>query len=87
MTAITLQIALPNQLHLSPEELAGLTGRHAARLQIAWLQAQGWEFSLDTDKGVLVGKLYAHLRLAGLQPAAVAAAPGAGTGFDLGAVR
>jgi hypothetical protein len=88
MTPITLQIALPKELDLSDEELVRITGRKTVSTQMAWLDENGWTYALDAKKGVVVGKLYAHLRLAGLHPAAVAAQdPGAAGGFNLGATR
>jgi hypothetical protein len=87
MTPVTLQISLPEQLRLSPEELYQITRRRPLRLQIEWLKANHWEYTLDADKGILVGKLYAHVRLAGLQPAALISSPAGAGGFNLDATR
>jgi hypothetical protein len=87
MTPITLQISLPAELQLSPEELVKITGRKALRQQMAWLDDRGWIYTLDADKGILVGKLYAHLRLAGLHPVDMAKGPAGAGGFNLGATR
>lgn len=87
MSPITLQISLPAELELSPAELVKITGRSTARLQLAWLKGNGWAYTLDTDKGILVGKLYAHLRLAGLQPGALTPSPAGAGGFNLEATR
>ncbi len=86
MTPITLQIALPEQLELTEAELARITGKPSMKSQMKWLQDNQWEYTLSLDKGVVVGTLYAHLRLAGLHPAHVAA-PAANDGFDMSAVR
>lgn len=86
MPAITLQVQLPADPKLSPEQLIAITGRQQVAKQVAWLQEQGWVFELAADGSVLVGSLYAHLRLAGLNPAD-AALPDIAAGFDLGKVR
>jgi uncharacterized protein DUF4224 len=87
MTPITLQIALPDALELSAAELVTITGRKTARTQMEWLDANAWEYTLDADKGILVGKLYAHLRLAGLHPAGVTPRPAGAGGFNMDATR
>jgi hypothetical protein len=89
---ITLQISLPDALVLTADELAQLTKRKPLRLQMEWLKSHGWPFTLDLDKGLLVGRLYAHLRLAGLQPEDVVANTGPAAlasagGFNRAAVR
>jgi hypothetical protein len=87
-TPITLQISLPAEVTLSDEELASITGRERITQQMKWLDEHGWAYALDADKGVIVGKLYAHLRLAGLHPVDVASAAAAGAGgFKLDATR
>jgi hypothetical protein len=87
MTAITLQISLPAELELTPAELVRITGRKTISTQMAWLNANQWTYSLDADKGIVVGKLYAHLRLAGLHPVDVQSTPAAAGGFNMSAVR
>jgi hypothetical protein len=84
---ITLQISLPAELQLSPDELESITGRKTPRTQIAWLKANSWEYTLDADEGLLVGKLYAHLRLAGLHPAGLTPGPAGAGGFNMAATR
>lgn len=89
MTPITLQIALPDRLELSEAELAKITGRATTAKQMRWLDENGWVYALSADRGIVVGTLYAHLRLAGLHPADVGsrlAAPPP-PGFNLDAVR
>jgi hypothetical protein len=89
VTPVVLQIALPDQLELSPADLARITGKPSTRLQMKWLESQGWAYTLDLDKGIVVGTLYAHLRLAGLHPAHVTPSPAGASagGFTLGATR
>lgn len=84
----TLQIALPDDLTLSPEALARITGRTTRPAQISWLAEHRWKHELAADGSVIVGQLYAHLRLAGLQPDHITASPAAaGDGFNLSNVR
>jgi hypothetical protein len=87
MTPITLQISLPDELALSHEELIEITGRTTVPAQMKWLDDKEWTYTLSADKGVRVGKLYAHLRLAGLHPVDVAHESAAPVGVNLDAVR
>jgi hypothetical protein len=87
MTPITLQISLPDELALSQEELVEITGRTTVPAQTKWLDDKGWTYTLSADRGVKVGKLYAHLRLAGLHPVDVDRAPAGAGGFNLDATR
>jgi hypothetical protein len=94
MRNISLVIQVPAQLHLDADDLAQITGRTRTHGQITWLRNNGWTFFLDAKGGVLVGTLYAHLRLADLHPANVQlTAPmsrveaAAAAGFDLTKVK
>lgn len=88
MKALTLQIALPEVLELSEAELLKITGRKTTPAQMAWLDDHGWTYTLDANKGIIVGTLYAHLRLAGFHPAGISTPEPAGAGgFDMSAVR
>lgn len=87
MTAnIALQIQLPAELTLSPEQLQHITGFKPRTKQIQWLEEHRWPYELSATGDVLVGSLYANLRLAGLNPASVTPPPLPG-GFDLSGVR
>lgn len=86
MQGVVLQIQLPAEPVLSAEMLAAVTGRTQATKQISWLKERGWAFELDAKGNVLVGSLYAHLRLAGLDPAAGRAGT-VPAGFNLAATR
>lgn len=86
MPAVTLQVQLPPDPVVSHAKLAEITGRAHVTKQIAWLEEHGWHFELSADGALLVGSLYAHLRLAGLNPADVVL-PDIPAGFDLEKVR
>lgn len=86
MPSVTLQVQLPEDPTLAPEKLAEITGRQHVSKQIAWLEEHGWVFELAADGSLVVGSLYAHLRLAGLNPADVVL-PDIPPGFDLSRTR
>jgi Domain of unknown function (DUF4224) len=77
-----IQIALPNSLVLSAEQVDALTGCKAAKQQEVWLKARAWPFDVDAKGRIQIGALYAHLRLAGLHQA-----PSKAAGFDLTRTR
>lgn len=88
MTPVILQIALPDRLELSEGELAKITGRTTIAKQVRWLDENGWVYALRADRRVIVGTLYAHLRLAGLHPADLSTSVSIrAAGFNLDAVR
>jgi hypothetical protein len=82
-----LQISLPQELTISDEDLVEITGRRTVPAQMKWLDENGWTYALSADRGIKVGKLYAHLRLAGLHPVDLKRAPAQADGFDLDATR
>jgi hypothetical protein len=86
MTAVTLQVQLPEAPTLPPDRLAEITGRTQRASQRAWLEQHGWLYELRADGTLVVGSLYAHLRLAGLNPADVVL-PDIPAGFDLSKTR
>lgn len=58
---------------LHPDELTVITGRKDAPEQAKWLTARNWAF-LSNDQGrVIVGRLYARLRLCGIDLPGMAA--------------
>lgn len=61
---------MPESEFLTPEELAELSGySHPAR-QREWLDANGWKYVLNGSRRPIVGRHFARLRLAGVQPTA-----------------
>lgn len=55
-----------DELQLTEAELAGITGTPQHKLQIEWLKANGWAFSLTRASRPVVGRLYANLKLANI---------------------
>ncbi|MDG9930340.1 MULTISPECIES: DUF4224 domain-containing protein [unclassified Pseudomonas] len=53
---------------LGDDELAAMIGAKTPRKQIAWLTDKGWKFEVNAAKRPVVGRLYARLRLAGVEP-------------------
>lgn len=53
---------------LSDEELADMIRAKTPKKQIAWLTDKGWKFEINAAKRPVVGRLYARLRLAGVEP-------------------
>jgi hypothetical protein len=81
----TFALQVPAEPVLTPEQLARITGRTHQAKQLAWLDDHSWRYELAADGAIIVGSLYASLRLAGVLPTALAAPePGA---FDLSQVR
>lgn len=70
---MTTLLALParDELHLSDGELEGLTGATQARLQIEWLRLNGWAHTLTRAGRPVVGRLYANLKLSGIEVATI----------------
>lgn len=68
---MTTLLALParDELQLSEEELARLTGTPQTARQVEWLKANGWAYSLTCGRRPVVGRLYANLKLSGVEVA------------------
>ncbi len=62
-----LDIQFPSQI-LLPEELAGITGAHRKGDQIEWFASNGWVFHRNKAGEPIVGRMYARLRMAGVNP-------------------
>lgn len=67
MTAM-FQLTLESET-LTSEELQAITGCARKGDQVAWLEAEGWNFFRNRGGDPVVGRLYARLRLAGITPA------------------
>jgi hypothetical protein len=55
---------------LADEELAVITGYRVPSRQIDWLNMNGWKYVLTGARRPIVGRLYARLKLAGVNPSA-----------------
>lgn len=71
MTATLLPLPDADQLQLTPDELERLTGATQTALQLAWLRDQGWAYTLTRAGKPVVGRLYANLKLAGVEVATI----------------
>ena len=56
---------------LTDEELATITGYQIPSKHIQWLTNNHWEFVLTGARRPIVGRVYARMKLAGVQPLAV----------------
>ena len=59
---------------LTDDELATITGYQIPSKHIQWLTNNHWEFVLTGARRPIVGRVYARMKLAGVQPYAVSAA-------------
>lgn len=66
-------VPLPSEgeLALTKGELAGITGSPQVRLQVEWLEKHRWRFALTRAGEPVVGRLYANLKLGGVDLAEV----------------
>jgi hypothetical protein len=53
---------------LTSEEVACITGCNRKGDQIDWLTTNGWRFYKNRGGDPIVGRLYARMQLAGIQP-------------------
>lgn len=58
---------------LAEEELATISGYQTPSKQIQWLTDNHWEFVLTGARRPIVGRMYARMKLAGIQPFAAKA--------------
>jgi Domain of unknown function (DUF4224) len=66
-----LDLPAQDQLQITPDELERLTGSPQAGLQIDWLKANGWAYTLTRAGKPVVGRLYANLKLSGVEVATI----------------
>lgn len=57
----------PGDETLSSEALTRITGATRRDLQIAWLKQNRWHFSVNRGGDPIVGRLYANLKLSGVE--------------------
>jgi len=85
MTAI-FEMALPSET-LSAEEIADISGCSRKNDQIDWLSQNGWVYIRNKAGAPIIGRLYARLKLAGINPASLAAPNQNDWRLDLANVR
>lgn len=71
MTHALLYLPDADQLQLTPDELERLTGASQTALQIAWLREQAWTYTVTRAGKPVVGRLYANLKLSGVEVATI----------------
>lgn len=71
MTAM-FEISLPSET-LEPDEVCTLSGCTRKNDQVEWLNRNGWVFFKNRAGEPIIGRLYARLKLSGINPAAMAA--------------
>jgi len=73
---------------LSPDEVNDISGCSRKNDQIEWLQRNGWVFIKNKAGAPIIGRLYARMKLAGINPSAIlSGASGSGWGMDISKVR
>lgn len=76
-----------NSETLSDEEVSEISGCSRKSDQIEWLAKNGWVFFQNRSGTPKIGRLYARLRMAGINPAALATPAAGGWQFDASLVR
>jgi nitrous oxide reductase accessory protein NosL len=61
---------MPDTEVLTADELAEITGYKHPGSQKEWLDANGWQYVLNAARRPIVGRWFARMRLAGVQPTA-----------------
>ena len=72
---------------LTAEEVGEISGCSRKNDQIEWLKTNGWHFLQNRAGAPVIGRLYARLKLAGINPATLAAPEATGWKPDLSRVR
>lgn len=72
---------------LSADEISDISGCSRKGDQIEWLKRNGWVFIQNRAGMPIIGRLYARLKLAGINPAQLAAPAETGWQPDLSKVR
>lgn len=75
---MTTLLPLPqkDELHLSDNELEAVTGASQTKLQLEWLRLNGWAYSVTRSGRPVVGRLYANLKLSGVEVATIVRSEG-----------
>jgi len=80
------ELALPSET-LEPDEVSKIAGCSRIGDQIEWLKKNGWVFFQNRAGAPVIGRLYARLKLAGINPATLAAPDAGGWQPDFSKVR
>lgn len=60
---------MPTSETLDADEVAALTGRKRPKEQREWLDSNHWAYATTAAGHPIVGRVYARMRLAGINPA------------------
>jgi hypothetical protein len=85
MSAI-FELPLPTET-LNPDEIIEISGCRQKNEQIEWLKKNDWHFLRNRAGAPVIGRLYARLKLAGINPAALAAPEASGWQLDVSNIR
>ena len=80
------EMALPSET-LSADEVSEISGCSRNGDQIDWLKSNGWHFLKNRAGAPVIGRLYARLKLAGINPSQLATPEVSGAGPDFSKVR
>jgi hypothetical protein len=80
------ELPLPSET-LEPDEINKISGCSRASDQIEWLKRNEWVFFKNRAGAPIIGRLYARLKLAGINPATLAAPEAAGWQLDVSNIR
>lgn len=85
MSAI-FELSLPTET-LSEEEVTDISGCSRKNDQVDWLAKNGWVFFQNRAGAPKIGRLYARLRMAGINPSTLMAPAAGGWSLDTSKVR
>jgi hypothetical protein len=80
------ELPLPSET-LSPDEVGEISGCSRKSDQIDWLKQNGWHYLQNRAGAPIIGRLYARLKLAGINPAALATPEASGWKMDRSTIR
>lgn len=80
------ELPIPTET-LSEEEVSDISGCCRKADQVEWLTKNGWVFFQNRAGTPKIGRLYARLRMAGINPATLSAPAAGGWSLDTSKVR
>lgn len=80
------------ELHLATEtlgadEVIDITGCHRRGDQVEWLDRNRWVYHTNKAGMPIIGRMYARMKMAGINPASLAQPAATGWQLDLSSVR
>ncbi|MYM37235.1 DUF4224 domain-containing protein [Duganella sp. FT94W] len=74
---------------LSEDEVAEISGCQRRADQVAWLNRAGWVYHTNKAGLPIIGRMYARMRMAGINPSSLISGGNSGTGWamDISKVR